>query len=122
MGAHYNLSIMYHLGEEVEKDMKKELYQLEEASIGGHPRARNNLSVIEQNRGRHDRAMQHLIIAAKQGFDDGLEAVKKGFSYSYGIVSKEDFEAALRGHQTAVDATKSAQREKAYVQARAKYD
>jgi hypothetical protein len=30
-----------------------------------------------------------------------------------GFVSKEDFEAALRGHQAAVDATKSKQREEA---------
>jgi hypothetical protein len=29
-------------------------------------------------------------------------------------VSKEDFEAALRGHQAAVDATKSEKREEAY--------
>jgi hypothetical protein len=29
-------------------------------------------------------------------------------------VSKEDYEAALRGHQAAVDATKSQQREEAY--------
>jgi len=31
-----------------------------------------------------------------------------------GVVSKEDFEAALRGHQAAVDATKSEQRDAAY--------
>ena len=29
-----------------------------------------------------------------------------------GIASKEDYAAALRGHQAAVDATKSSQREK----------
>ena len=52
--------------------------------------------------------MKHFIIAAKLGDDGALEKVKKGFSI--GIVSKEDFEAALRGHQAAVDATKSAQR------------
>ncbi len=39
--------------------------------------------------------------------------MKKGFQK--GHVSKEDFEAALRGHQAAVDATKSKQREEAYV-------
>jgi hypothetical protein len=40
-----------------------------------------------------------------------LEAVKK--CYSKGLASKEDFASALRGHQAAVDATKSFQREKA---------
>jgi hypothetical protein len=41
-----------------------------------------------------------------------LEAVKDGFVK--GSVSKEGYEAALRGHQAAVEATKSARREKAY--------
>jgi hypothetical protein len=31
-----------------------------------------------------------------------------------GVVSKEDYAAALRGHQAAVDATKSEQRDAAY--------
>jgi hypothetical protein len=35
-------------------------------------------------------------------------------AYKYGDASKEDYAAALRGHQTAVDATKSEQREEAY--------
>ena len=38
--------------------------------------------------------------------------MKAGFN---GLVSKEDYEAALRGHQAAVDATKSEQREKAEI-------
>jgi TPR repeat protein len=111
MDGHYELSLMYHQGQGVEKDMKKLVHHLEEAAIGGHPWARHNLSAIEQNRGREDRAYRHLIIAAKQGFDDGLDAVKKGFMD--GSVNKEDFESALRGHQAAVDATKSEQREEA---------
>ena len=55
---------------------------------------------------------RHLIIAAKLGHDEALERVKKGFMN--GVVGKEDFEAALRGHQFAVDATKSEQRDAAY--------
>jgi TPR repeat protein len=110
--AHFSLSVMYSKGEGVEKNMKKEVYHLEEAAIGGHPWARINLGRFENKNMRMDRAMKHYIIAAKLGLDDGLEAVKKGFAL--GVVSKEDFEAALRGHQAAVDATKSEQREKAY--------
>ena len=56
--------------------------------------------------------MQHWIIAANLGYDDALERVKKGFQR--GWVSKDDYAAALRGHQAAVDATKSQQREEAY--------
>ena len=55
--------------------------------------------------------MKHWIIAAKLGDDDALDNVKLGFMDGY--VSKEEFEAALRGHQAAVDATKSEQRDAA---------
>ena len=91
---------------------RSEIYHLEEAAIGGHPWARFNLGCEEDEKGRTDRAVKHFIIAAKLGYDDALEPVKKLFSV--GMVSKEDFEAALRGHQAAVDATKSEQRDAAY--------
>ena len=109
--AHYDLSIMYQLGQGVEKDEKKELYHLEEASIGGHPSARFNLGANEWNSGRFERAVKHYIIAAKLGHDVALDRVKEGFQV--GLVSKEEYAAALRGHQTAVDATKSQQRDEA---------
>ncbi len=57
--------------------------------------------------------MKHFIIGSKLGDNDALKMVKDGFRR--GFVSKEDFEAALRGHQAAVDATKSEQREEAYI-------
>jgi TPR repeat protein len=109
--AHFNLSCMYRLGESVEKDMKKELYHLEEAAIGGHPEARYNLGVRDWNNGRYERAVKQWIIVANLGHDAALDRVKKCFRM--GLVSKEDFEAALRGHQAAVDATKSTQRDAA---------
>jgi TPR repeat protein len=106
--AHYNLSFLYREGKGVEKDMKKCVYHLEEASIGGHAGARYNLGVHEGRSGRIDKMMKHWIIAAKQGHDKALGAVKNGFVK--GFASKEDYASALRGHQAAVDATKSAQR------------
>ena len=54
---------------------------------------------------------KHFIIAAKLGHDEALAVVKDHFLR--GFVSKEDYEAALRGHQAAVDATKSTQRDAA---------
>ncbi len=110
--AHFNLSILYHKGNGVEKNMKKEIYHLEEAAIGGHNGARCNLGAYELDNRKYERAVKHFIIAANLGCDKALEAVKKLFSV--GIVSKEDYEAALRSHQAAVDATKSKQREEAY--------
>ena len=113
--AHYEVSVMYRLGEGVEKDLKKERHHLEEAAIGGHHVARNNLGNYESMSGNMERATKHFIIAAKLGYDhpmiSSLGAVKQGFQM--GIVSKEEYAATLRGHQAAVDATKSEQREKA---------
>ena len=111
IGAHQNLSNMYYMGNGVEKNEKKAVYHLEEAAIGGHPYARYNLGNHEGRNGRHERAMNHLIIAAKLGLDMALEMVKQGFVH--GAVSNEDYAAALRGHQAAVDATKSEQRDAA---------
>ena len=111
VGAHYNLSVMHREGLGVEKNKKEEVYHLEKAAIGGEPFARHNLGCIEEENGRPDRAVKHWIIAAKLGYDKSLESLKK--SYRRGLVSKEDFAAALRGYQAAVDATKSPQREEA---------
>jgi tetratricopeptide (TPR) repeat protein len=109
MESHHNLSVLYDNGEGVAKDEKKKVYHAEEAAIGGHPAARFNLANYEGEVGRYERATKHFVIAANLGDDEALEKVKENFRR--GFVSKEDFEAALRGHQAAVDATKSTQRD-----------
>ncbi len=111
MMAHYNLSLLYAEGKGVKKDTKKEIYHLEEAAIGGHPRARHKLGNHEGRNGRYERATKHFIILSKLGHDKALKIVRDGFAE--GLVSKEDYASALRGHQTAVDATNSTQREEA---------
>ena len=111
--AHYQLSLSYMKGEGVEKDEKKELYHLEEASIQGHPHARFNLGCYEAKKGRIERAVRHLIIAANLGFDRSIELLKEFYKKELELVSKEVFAAALRGHHAAVKATKSQQRDAA---------
>jgi len=110
--AQYNLSVLYYKGEGVEKNAEKEVYHLEEAAIGGHHLARHNLAIVEKENGRTDRAIKHFIIAAKLGYANALEAVRKRFHV--GLVSKHDYEATLRGHQATMNAMKSEQREEAY--------
>jgi len=109
--AHYHLSLFHHYGEAVEKDRKKELYHLEKASIAGHPIGRYNLGCAEFDDGNIERAVKHWIIAANLGHNCAIQKLKE--SFHWGDVSKEDFAAALRGHQTAVDASKSPQRREA---------
>ena len=109
--AHLHLSILYQIGKGVEKDEKKERRHLTEAAIAGHPNAHYNLGYLEEKNGRVDRVLKHWTIAAKLGSDLALKGVKD--LYKAGLMSKDDFAAALRGHHAAVDATKSHQREEA---------
>jgi hypothetical protein len=71
--------------------------------------ARHNLGYYEGRNGRVERAVKHFIVAANLGYDDSLQVLR--MFYVKGDVDKEDFAAALRAHQAAVDATKSPQRE-----------
>ncbi len=107
--AHYNLSAMYDKGLGVEKDEEKEVYHLEQAAIAGHPRARDNLGIVEARNGRFERARKHWIIAATLGYQDSLTGLKD--LYADGLATKEDYANALRAYQAALEATKSAERE-----------
>ena len=107
--AHYKLACLYAKGEGVEKDEKKYVNHSEKAAIGGHPIARHNLAQIEAKHGRLDRAVKHWTIASNLGYDYSLEVLRENFRR--GLVSEEEFEAALRGNQAANDATKSWERE-----------
>jgi hypothetical protein len=103
--AHVGLGIAYYKGEGVEKDVKTAIHHLEQGAIGGHPDARVFLALHERNNGRFDRAAKHLLINANLGDDNSLKYLKDLFVV--GIVSKEDYTAALRGYQTAVNETKN---------------
>jgi TPR repeat protein len=109
--AHFCLGKMYHCGDGVEQDEKKFVYHCEQAAIGGEPNARSVLACIEMKKNRYNRAARHFIIAANLGHDASLQGLKDLFVQ--GKVSKEDYAAALRGHQAAVNATKSAERDAA---------
>jgi TPR repeat protein len=120
--AHYRLAGCYHLGHGVEKDEKKVIFHMEEAAIGGNPDARFVLGLDEWKNGRIERASKHWIIAANLGADASIDMLRR--QYTQGTISKENFAAALRAHQAAVDATKSPQREEAeeYFRNRDKYN
>ena len=108
--AHCGLGMLYYHGRGVEKDEKKAVHHLELAAIGGHPQARCLLALHEMKNRRFERAVKHLIIAANLGCDTSLQRIKDLFVD--GIVSKDDYAAALRGYQSAVNETKSSEREK----------
>eukprot|EP00986_Skeletonema_menzelii_P020423 scaffold31141_cov154-Skeletonema_menzelii.AAC.2 len=109
--SHFRLSIMYHFELGAEKDEGENIRHLEEAAIGGHPQARNNLGCEEWNNDNIERAVKHWIIAATQGDDDSTKHLMNAFKD--GFVDKEVLAATLRAHKAAIDATKSPQREAA---------
>jgi len=109
--AHYELAVMYGRGRGVEEDSEKEKYHLEEAAIGGNPKARHYLGHYEYSHGNRDRAMEHWIIAAKQGYDESMKTVNEYFSR--GVVPLGIYMNTFRGYEAAINATKSPQREKA---------
>ena len=111
--AHLQLAFMYERGEGVEKDEKKLIFHLEEAAIGGNPEARFRIGVNDFENKKYGESVKHLIIAANQGHDRALEMLKRIYKASEGLISKEDFAAALRAHHAVVCAMKSDNREKA---------
>ena len=111
MEAHGCLGRLYYEGLGVEKDEKKGIHHLEQGAIGGHPFARYNLAGYDIRNGRYERAAKHYIINANLGCNESLKAIKILFVQRE--VSKDEYTAALRGYQAAVNETKSAEREKA---------
>ena len=108
--SHFYLSIMYSKGY-VKKDKAKEVYHLEQAAVGGHPSARYNLGNYEWVHGDREMAMKHYMISASLGCNDTIKWLVQAFKMEK--ISKDDLTAALRVHQTAVNATKSPQRNEA---------
>ena len=118
--SHYYLSILHRDGLGcAEKNEKMELYHLEVAAIGGHSKARFTLGFREQNNDidiytKIDRSVKHWIIAANLGHFGALDTLKT-LCLEDGWITKEDYDAAARAYQAAVDATKSQQREEAAI-------
>eukprot|EP00956_Cyclotella_meneghiniana_P013611 scaffold19770_cov44-Cyclotella_meneghiniana.AAC.6 len=109
--AHCNLGFAHEHGQGVSANKKKSFHHYQMAAMLGSVNARFNLGISEARDGNHDRAIRHYIIAARCGDDESLQTVKK--YYMAGLVTKEDFEKALREHMAYVDETKSVQRDRA---------
>ena len=109
--GHYRLGDSYRKGEGTEIDKKKAVHHYQVAAIMGNVYARHSLGVVELDNKNYQRAMKHFMIAAKCGFKDSLDNVKRG--YKDGHVTKEDFETTLRAYQASCDETKSEQRDRA---------
>ena len=94
--AYFNLGISYGVGNGVEADKKKAKYYYELAAMMGNVTARHNLGVFEGKAGNYQRTFKHMIIAARAGFTQSFDRVKKGFMD--GHLTKEEYASALRAY------------------------
>ena len=109
--ALYDLGVSHEYGVGVQQDKAKAIHFYERAAMQGHVESRHNLACEEDEKGNHDRAVRHLLISAKMGYDRSVEAIKNMFMS--GVVSKEQYAEALRGYQDAVEEMKSHDRDEA---------
>ena len=109
--AYFNLGNTYSCGRGVEVDEEKAKHYYELAAINGSVKARYNLGCMEEEAGNNQRAMKHLILAARAGYKQSLDAVKQGFMG--GIVGKDEYANTLRAYQKIKDEMKSEARDKA---------
>ena len=86
--AYYAIGNAYHIGNGVEGDEKKAMHYWELAAMRGHVKARHNLGVSEGRAGNLDRAVKHLMIAAKGGDSEALKSIKR--LYSEGLATKDE--------------------------------
>ena len=109
--ALYNLGVAYYIGEGVQVDRAKGAEYYKKAAMQGHVQSRNNLGCYEGNKGNHGRAVRHLLISAKMGNEESVEAIKAMFMA--GLATKEQYAEALKGYQDAVEDMKSDDRDEA---------
>ena len=109
--AYCNLGTAYYNGMGLDVDKKKAKHYYELAAMGGNIQARYNLGCVEEKAGDYHQAMKHYILAAKAGFKESLDAVKRGFVD--GFVTKDEYANTLRAYQSRQDEMKSDNRNKA---------
>ena len=110
--AYCNLGNSYYNGGHgVKMDKKKAHHYWELAAMGGSVEARNNLGALEGQAGNDYRAFKHYKLAARAGYKESLDTVKKGFMA--GLVTKDEYANTLRVYQKSQNEVKSDARDKA---------
>jgi len=109
--AYYGLGISYEKGTGVAIDKNKAKHYYELAAIGGYVGARHNLTRFEADAGNVERAMAHLVLAARAGDESLMNKVKEYFIK--GIVTKDGYATTLRAYHDRQKVMKSDAREEA---------
>ncbi|EJK63027.1 hypothetical protein THAOC_16332, partial [Thalassiosira oceanica] len=100
------IGVSYYRGSRgVPHDKAKGIHCWESAAMLGCADSRHFLGIAELEKMNPYRAMRHLLIAAKMGYEESLDAIKDLFSD--GLATKAQYAEALKGYQDAVEETKS---------------
>ena len=95
--AYSRLGYSYNTGASVERNEKKAKHYYEIAAMKGDVQARYNLGLSESKAGNHhQRALKHMIIAARAGHTESLDVIKAG--YTNWLVTKDAYENTLRAY------------------------
>ena len=111
--GYVNLGNAYYYGEGVEIDKKKANHFYALAAMNGSIFARMSLGNIEVQTGNYERAKKHFIVAARAGDSKCLEVIKK--SFTFGLVTKNEYESTIRAYHESQMEIKSDARDKAAV-------
>ena len=79
--------------------------------MGGCVFARHNLGFMEEKAGNNQRAMKHFLISVRVGDKEALDKVTSGFRS--GIITKDEYEEALRTYHNSQLEMKSEARDEA---------
>ena len=109
--AYYNIALCYDHGSGVERDEKEANHYYELAATGGDVKARLLLGKMEARAGNGDRALNHFMIAVRDGNLHSLEGIKR--LYSKGHATKDEYAKALRLYQAYLVEIKNNQRDQA---------
>ena len=108
--ALFKLGMAYYDGDKgLSQDKAKGICFLESAAMQGCADSRSKLALNELEDGNDDRAVRHLIIAAKMGHKPSLDVIK-GF-FTDGVATRAQYYEALKGYQNAVEEMKSPDRD-----------
>ena len=103
--------VYYHESLGLPEDRAKGIHYWGSAAMQGHAESRYFLGMDEYIKKNYDRAVPHLLISAKMGYEKSLDAIKATFHG--GQATKAQYAEALKGYQEAVQEMKSPQRDEA---------
>ena len=94
-----------------ERDHFKYMHFIKLGTKRGHVVSRHRLGYLEHERGNDNRAVRHWMISAAAGDADSLENI--GRAYRNKLVTKDQYEEAIRSHQKAKEEMSSFERDMA---------